>query len=186
MTARIGFTGVCRAAFAEYTGGSASTTRVGAPVEAEETAEGISIPRDDPVPPFDCPPDRGKPRGDGEWSKDGDQSRDANDRLTAAMPAARVVANVHPVTQDVLRRRVPQLGRRPLQREQPQDVMPVEAVESRRAPGAEAAVRVVQHDEPSGGVASRHGQARTIICARSGPTLTWLIGTPAMASRRST
>ena len=145
----------------------------------------MSVPRDDPVPDVEGPRHERDAAGDGERAERRHHGGDAHESRAAAIPVAAPVADVQTLDQDGVRRSVVTQLCRSLEREHAQSMPSVEPIESSRGPGAEAAVGVVEHDQ-AGRVCPRHRQVRRIICARSGPTLTWLIGTPASASRRST
>jgi hypothetical protein len=146
----------------------------------------MPVARDDSVPGLKTPSHQRHASRDRHRAQERHDRRDPKQRGTTAFPATVAIADVHRFQQDILRRRVVELCGRSLEREKAQLTPAVEPVEDRRGPRAEPAVGVEQNDEPGAGVGRGHGQARTIICARSGPTLTWLIRTPASASRRPT
>lgn len=146
----------------------------------------MPVARYHPVPLLETPAQQRDAPGDGQWAQDRHDAGNLDQRGPAALPPTRVVTNVQSLDEDLVGRRIVEGSRCLLKREQAQAVVAIQPVEARRAPRTEAAVRVVEDHQPRGCGRPRHGQARTIICARSGPTLTWLIGTPASASRRST
>ncbi len=145
----------------------------------------MSVTRDHPVRRFDGPSHGAKAPGDGQRAKEGHGRSDPEHGGAPAFPPTVAIADVHHLEEDPLRRGVVQLDRGTLEWKKAERMPTVEPVEGGGRPGAEAAVGVEEDDEP-GRIGSRHDQLRTIICARSGPTLTWLIRTPARPSRRST
>lgn len=136
-----------RAAFAQYTVAPSSTTSVRAAVDPEEPAEPMSVAGDDAVPRLETQSRQREAACDGQWAQDRHDGGDPKQRCATSFPPTCVVADVHPLQEEMLGRSIDQGRGRALQGQEAQPMPAVEPVEGGRTPGAEAAVGVEEHDQ---------------------------------------